>query len=224
MPAAWDLPARIDSARSSLTMPRGYGRNAAARIGSEAELMWLDVDATSARRAATRNRSTRRARLRPHDDRTDADLQPPGRHRRIERGRRTIDRFFHTGSTTSRRIRRRLSPTAEACLYRRASVGQANTFYFSARCAAAWWRRALRLAGLEREPASLDHRGRQRPGLPGRWLTTRSVRAEDPFADPVAGDARGTCTGRSIPYFDGPRYPHLVRVDGKPDRLSDGEC
>jgi len=25
----------------------------------------------------------------------------------------------------------------------------------------------------------------------------------------------------SIPYFDGPRYPHLVRIDGKPDRLSD---
>jgi len=25
----------------------------------------------------------------------------------------------------------------------------------------------------------------------------------------------------SIPYFGGPRYPHLVRVEGKPDRLSD---
>lgn len=25
----------------------------------------------------------------------------------------------------------------------------------------------------------------------------------------------------SIPYYDGPRYPHLVRIDGKPDRLSD---
>ncbi|MDQ2991336.1 MAG: hypothetical protein M3R30_00765 [Candidatus Eremiobacteraeota bacterium] len=25
----------------------------------------------------------------------------------------------------------------------------------------------------------------------------------------------------SIPYFGGPRYPHLVRIDGKPDRLGD---
>jgi hypothetical protein len=25
----------------------------------------------------------------------------------------------------------------------------------------------------------------------------------------------------SIPYYDGPRYPHLVRIDNTPDRLSE---
>ncbi len=34
----------------------------------------------------------------------------------------------------------------------------------------------------------------------------------------VRGDLYRTV---SIPYFDGPRYPHLVRIEGKPDRLSD---
>ena len=25
----------------------------------------------------------------------------------------------------------------------------------------------------------------------------------------------------AIPYYDGPRYPHLARIEGVPDRLSD---
>jgi predicted metalloprotease with PDZ domain len=25
----------------------------------------------------------------------------------------------------------------------------------------------------------------------------------------------------SVPYFDGPRYPHLIRVEGRPDTLSE---
>jgi len=231
----WDsLGADATSAPFIYTAPRGYGSERRGEdFYSEAELMWLKVDSIIRERSGNKRSLDTFARAFFGRTTTGPDVVTYDRQDVID-GLNAVQPydwtgFFHTwvddvaphppdGFTADGW---KLVYTGEP-----SHVVKANNFFYSlgfqmrgdmvgdVRFGSPAWNAGL---GISSKIEAVNGRAYSDD------LLNDALKSAQKTHSPIQllvthGDLYRTT---SIPYFGGPRYPHLVRVDAKPDRLSD---
>ena len=231
----WDsLGADATSAPFIYTAPRGYGSERRGEdFYSEAELMWLKVDSIIRERSGNKRSLDTFARAFFGRTTTGPDVVTYDRQDVID-GLNAVQPydwtgFFHTwvddvaphppdGFTADGW---KLVYTGEP-----SHVVKANNFFYSlgfqmrgdmvgdVRFGSPAWNAGL---GISSKIEAVNGRAYSDD------LLNDALKSAQKTHSPIQllvthGDLYRTI---SIPYFGGPRYPHLVRVDAKPDRLSD---